>query len=127
MTDGKSDDSESKLEAPKLNAEASKTESPYSASPSHGGEGPSRARAAQSPVAAFFKGVVNVVSTLLLVYLTYFFTMYFSTRPPGPAPVSEVERTASKKTEELRAEDHQLLSSYGWVNPATKSVRIPID
>ena len=43
------------------------------------------------------------------------------------APVPESARVAAKKIEELRAEDRKLLTTYGPVNPATKSVRIPID
>jgi len=71
--------------------------------------------------------LANVLSVALLIYLTYFFTLSFSTRPPAPAPVPESARVAAKKIEELRAEDRQLLTTYGPVNPATKSVRIPID
>ncbi len=74
-----------------------------------------------------FRGSVNVLFVTVLIYLTYFFTIFFSTRPPAPAAVSESARVAGKKIEELRAEERQLLTTYGPVNPATKSVRIPID
>jgi mono/diheme cytochrome c family protein len=63
----------------------------------------------------------------LVIYVTYFFTMFFSTRPPAPAPVPESARVAAKKIEELRAEERNLLTTYGPVDPATKAVRIPID
>ena len=53
----------------------------------------------------------------LVIYLTYFFTMFFSTRPPAPAPVPESARVAAKKIEELRAEDRKLLTTYGPAQP----------
>jgi mono/diheme cytochrome c family protein len=62
-----------------------------------------------------------------IIYLTYFFTLSFSTHPPAPAPVPESVRAAAKKSEELRAEERKLQSTYGPVDPATKAVRLPID
>jgi mono/diheme cytochrome c family protein len=63
----------------------------------------------------------------LVIYVTYFFTVFFSTPHAAPPPVPEVAKAAAKKVEELRAQDRQLLSTYGPLNPATNSVRIPID
>jgi mono/diheme cytochrome c family protein len=77
-------------------------------------------------MASLFKGFINLVSVLLLVYLTYFFTMFFAApRPEAPAP-SGAEKDLARKGQELREQDSKLLSSYGWVNPAAKSVRIPV-
>ena len=73
------------------------------------------------------KTIANIVFVGLVIYLTYFFTMFFSTRPPAPAPVSENVRAAAKKIEEQRAEERKLLTTYGPLNPVTKTVRIPID
>jgi len=73
------------------------------------------------------KGVVNLVTVLLIVYLTYFFTVFFATRSPVAKSTTEAEKALAKKAEDLRAQEHKLLSSYGWVNPATKSVRIPVE
>jgi mono/diheme cytochrome c family protein len=63
----------------------------------------------------------------LIIYLTYFFTLFFSTRPPEPAAVPEAARAAAKKTEERLAEERRLLSTYGPVNPVTGTVRVPVD
>src|SRR5271157_1438357 len=73
-------------------------------------------------------GLFKLVAVGLLVYLTYFFTMTFAHRTPPAAPLSEEQKVLAKKAEDLRNEGKTLLSSYGWVNPATKSnVRIPIE
>ncbi len=73
-------------------------------------------------------GLFKIVALGLLIYLTYFFTMTFANRTPPPAPLSEDQVKLARKTEELRNQGKTLLSSYGWVNPATKSnVRIPIE
>ena len=69
----------------------------------------------------------HVVSAAVIVYLTYFFTMFFSSRPPAPAPIAEDVRAAAKKIDEHQAEDLKLLSNYGPVDPATQTLRIPID
>jgi len=73
------------------------------------------------------KGVVNLVTILLIIYLTYHFTVFFATPAPVAKSSTEAEKALAKKAEELRAQEHKILSSYGWVNPATKSVRIPVD
>src|SRR5271157_1371617 len=73
-------------------------------------------------------GLFKLVAVGLLVYLTYFFTMTFAHRTPPAAPLSEEQKVLAKKAEDLRNQGKTLLSSYGWVNPATKSnVRIPIE
>ena len=92
--------------------------------PSRGSRGPLRSGGRTSSV---LKAVTNLVLVGLIVYLTYFFTVYFSTRPPAPVPVAENVKAANKKIEELRSQESKLLTTYGEVNPATKSVRIPID
>ena len=125
MTNGRSEGPEPTPERLETGADASIRETPRS------GSSPRRtvvpAPASQRVAVAVFKGLANVVFVGLLIYLTYFFTMFFSTRPPSPAPVPESARVATKKIEELRAEERQLLTTYGPANPATKSVRIPID
>jgi len=67
------------------------------------------------------------VTILLIVYLTYFFTVHFATPSPVAKSTTEAEKALAKKAEELRAQEHKILSSYGWTNPATKSVRIPVE
>src|SRR5271165_6893082 len=77
---------------------------------------------------ALILGLFKLVGVGLLVYLTYFFTMTFAHRTPPPAPLSEEQKALAKRAEDLRNQGKKLLSSYGWVNPATKSnVRIPIE
>jgi mono/diheme cytochrome c family protein len=65
----------------------------------------------------------------LVIYLTYFFTLAFSRRPPAPppAPVPESGKAAAKTIDEVRAEERKLLTTYGPVNPLTKTVRIPVE
>jgi mono/diheme cytochrome c family protein len=78
-------------------------------------------------IATLFRGVANIVFVGLVIYLTYFFTLFFSTRPVAPTPVPEDVRAAAKKIEEQKAEERKLLTTYGPVNPVTKTVRIPVD
>ena len=81
-----------------------------------------------SLLVALILGLFKLVGVALLVYLTYFFTMTFAHRTPPPAPLTEDQRVLAKKAADLREKERKLLSSYGWVNPATKSnVRIPIE
>jgi len=81
-----------------------------------------------SLLVALILGLFKLVAVGLLIYLTYFFTMTFAHRTPPAAPLSEDQKTLAKKAEDLRNQGKKLLSSYGWVNPATKSnVRIPIE
>ena len=72
-------------------------------------------------------GLLRLLGVALLVYLTYFFTITFANRQPAAAPLTEEQKDLARKAEDLRAKGKTLLTSYGWVNPATKSVRIPID
>jgi mono/diheme cytochrome c family protein len=72
-------------------------------------------------------GLANLLFVGVVVYLTYFFTMFFSTRPPAPAAVPEEDRVAAKKIEERKAEDRKLLTTYGPVDATTKTLRLPID
>jgi mono/diheme cytochrome c family protein len=126
MTEGKSNPTEQNLVIPKMSDPSS---SPHSASSSPMGRGEDESmlsRKSSWPV-AWFKGLVNLASVGLIIYLTYFFTMYFSRPAPKPAPIPESQKALAKKAEELRAEGQKLLSTYGWINPATKAVRIPID
>src|SRR5271157_920012 len=77
---------------------------------------------------ALILGLFKLVAVGLLVYLTYFFTMTFANRTPPAAPLSEEQKALANKAEDLRNQGKKLLSSYGWVNPATKSnVHIPIE
>ncbi|MGO9600441.1 MAG: c-type cytochrome [Isosphaeraceae bacterium] len=81
-----------------------------------------------SLLVALILGLFKLVGVALLVYLTYFFTMSFAHRTTPPAPLTEDQRVLAKKAADLREQEKKLLSSYGWVNPATKSnVRIPIE
>jgi mono/diheme cytochrome c family protein len=77
---------------------------------------------------ALILGLFKLVGVGLVVYLTYFFTTMFAHRTPPPAPLSQELIALAKKAEDLRAQGKKVLSSYGWVDPVTKSkLRIPID
>ena len=127
MTDESSEGRGPIPENPQTGADASIPETPPAVSSPRSTVAPARTTTPKRVAVAVFKGLANVLSIALLIYLTYFFTMFFSTRPPAPAPVPESARVAAKKIEELRAEERQLLTTYGAVDPATKTVRIPID
>ena len=43
--------------------------------------------------------------------------------PPGP----RLQSTPPRDMDELRAQDRQALSTYGWVDPSAGVARIPID
>jgi len=88
---------------------------------------PHRAPTRKGAFATILKGIANIVFLGLVIYLTYFFTLFFATRPPAPAPASESVTAAAKKIEEQRAEERKLSTTYGPLNPVTKTVRIPID
>jgi mono/diheme cytochrome c family protein len=76
---------------------------------------------------AFNVGLFRLAAVALLLYLTYSLTTSFA-RMPLAAPLSPEQIALTKKAEGLRFEGRKVLSSYGWVEPATKSkVRIPID
>jgi mono/diheme cytochrome c family protein len=73
-------------------------------------------------------GLFKLVAVALLAYVTYFFTTAFANRTPPAAPLSREQIALAKKAEDLRFEGKKVLSSYGWVDPVTKSrLRIPID
>ncbi len=128
MTDGRSEGHEPTPETPQTGADASIPETPRAvSSPRRTGCASRERRLQDGSPSLSSKAWPIVLSIGLLIYLTYFFTMFFSTRPPAPAPVPESARVAAKKIEELRAEERQLLTTYGPVNPVTKTVRIPID
>jgi mono/diheme cytochrome c family protein len=86
---------------------------------------PGRGRSSKATAVA--NGIVNVLSVALIIYLTYFFTLFFSTKPLRPTPGAESQNAVASKVAELHAEDHKLLTTYGWSNPATKRARIPIE
>jgi mono/diheme cytochrome c family protein len=76
----------------------------------------------------FILGLFRLAAVALLVYLTYFFTTTFAHRTPPAASLTREQIALAKKAEDLRREGKEVLSSYGWVDPVTKSkVRIPID
>ena len=77
---------------------------------------------------ALVLGLFKLAAVGMVVYLTYFFTTTFAHRTPPSAPLSDEQIALAKKAEDLRAQGKKVLSSYGWVDPVTKSkVRIPID
>jgi mono/diheme cytochrome c family protein len=86
-----------------------------------------RTRRARSRSAGFLGALGNLVSAGLIIYLTYFFTMFFSKPRPSPTMAAERNAVELKAIEELRAEARKLLTTYGPGNAATKTVRIPID
>src|SRR5947208_16648252 len=71
------------------------------------------ARRSSGLAASIVRGLANLFAAGVLVYLTYFFTMFFAHRTPPPTPVSEEARVATKEVEKLRAEERKLLSTYG--------------
>jgi mono/diheme cytochrome c family protein len=86
-----------------------------------------RSRQTSSRWTTLFRAIGNVVSTGLIIYLTYYFTVFFS-KPHPSAPTPPASATASSKAiEELRAEERKLLTTYGQANAVTKAVRVPID
>src|SRR5262249_10533846 len=76
---------------------------------------------------AMIRWLFRLLGAALLVYLAYVLTTTFANRQPAAPPPSEEQKNLARKTEELRDKEKILLSSYGWINPAAKSVRIPID
>ncbi|MGO9468533.1 MAG: c-type cytochrome [Isosphaeraceae bacterium] len=86
-----------------------------------------RTRSTSSTGIRVLKAIGNLTSTALIIYLTYFFTLFFSKPHPSPASLAERAKEAAKPIEEVRAEEKKLLTTYGPGNTATKTVRIPID
>jgi mono/diheme cytochrome c family protein len=91
--------------------------------------GDDASRTQRTPLlAGFILGLFRLAAVALLLYLTFFFTTTFAYRTPPAAPLSREQIALAKKAEGLRFEGRKVLSSYGWVDPVTKSkVRIPID
>lgn len=126
MSVGQTSPLESNQDDPKMSDPSTpppvSSEAPLESSEDEPSAGPS------SLLLALILGLFKLVAVGLLVYLTYFFTMTFAHRTPPAAPLSEEQKALAKKAEDLRNQGKKLLSSYGWVNPATKSnVRIPIE
>lgn len=126
MSVGQTSPFESNQDDPKMSDPSTpppvSSEAPLESSEAEPSAGPS------SLLVALILGLFKLVAVGLLVYLTYFFTMTFANRTPPAAPRSEEQKALAKKAEDLRNQGKKLLSSYGWVNPATKSnVRIPIE
>jgi hypothetical protein len=81
----------------------------------------------KNPVAKIVKGLAKLLTTGVLVYLTYVFTMFLAHPGQPPAPVPEEAGVGARKIAAVRAEDLRLLSFHGEVDPVTGTVRIPID
>src|SRR5271157_201240 len=126
MSVGQTRPFESNQDDPKMSDPST---SPYSSSPvpiESAEEEPSTGHPAL--LVRLILGLFKLGAVALLIYLTYFFTTTFAHRTPPAAPLSEEQKVLAKKAEDLRNQGKTLLSSYGWVNPATKSnVRIPIE
>src|SRR3974390_3061099 len=75
----------------------------YAASPTPGPV--ARSRSTPSRGGRVFKAIGNLTSTALIIYLTYFFTLFFSRPHPAPAPLAERAKEAANPIEELRAEE----------------------
>jgi mono/diheme cytochrome c family protein len=127
MTEGKSEGRESPPETAQAGLGSTIPEAPPAGTAAHGAVAPVRATRRRRAAVAVLKGLANILFMALVIYVTYFFTMFFSTRPPAPATVPESARVAAKKIEEFRAEERRLLTTYGPANPVTRAVRIPID
>jgi mono/diheme cytochrome c family protein len=73
-------------------------------------------------------GLFKLLAVAMVVYLTYYFTTTFAHHAPVTAPLTDEQVVLAKKAEDLRSQGKKLLSSYGWVDPVTKSkVHVPID
>jgi mono/diheme cytochrome c family protein len=73
-------------------------------------------------------GLLRLAATGLLVYLTYFFTTTFANRTPPPEPLTPEQEKLARKAADLKDQGRKLISSYGWVDPATRSkARIPVE
>ncbi len=126
MSVGQNRPSESNQDDPKM-SDPSPSPHVSSDTPTETGEDEPQVGPSSLPL-ALVQGLFKLGGVVLLVYLTYFFTMSFANRTPPPAPLSDEQVKLAKKAEELRNQGKTLLSSYGWVNPATKSnVHIPIE
>jgi mono/diheme cytochrome c family protein len=75
-----------------------------------------------NPVAEIVKGLARLLTTGAVVCLTYVITTALAHRAQPPAPVHEMVRGVV-----VRADDLRLTSSDREVDPATGTVRIPID
>ena len=128
MTDGASESHGPTPEIPHPGGGAPLAQTQATAASDHGAPLP-LPRPPRGMATAVFNGVANVLGAAVIIYFTYYLTILFSKKPPAPAPapVPESAHAAAKKVEELRAEDRRLLTTYGLINPALKSVRIPID
>ncbi|MHB1561412.1 MAG: c-type cytochrome, partial [Isosphaeraceae bacterium] len=73
------------------------------------------------------RALANLVFTAMVIWVTYFVTMMLMNRPPAPQPVPENVRIATQRTQELRAEERRLLTTYGPPGPTSVGYRIPID
>lgn len=73
------------------------------------------------------RALANLVFTVMVVGLTYLVTSMVTTQPSAPEPIPEKVRIATQRTQELRAEERRLLTTYGPPSPVTGAYRIPID
>ncbi len=97
---------------------------PSAAAPSEVNGPPVRSSIWARPI---FKGFLNVATILVFVYLTYFFTVFFTTPAAATRSPGEREKALAEKLEKFRARELTILSSYGKVDPASRSVQIPVD
>jgi len=125
MSDGTSEN-----RGPSPDSHAGSGSSPTHAHPRASLE-PTSAQQGQSPSLGFagtlFNGIANLIGVVAVIFFTFYFTTYFAKKSPKPAVPSEAERAAAKKIEELHAQERKKLTTYGVVNPALNTVRIPVD
>ncbi|MCZ7648787.1 MAG: hypothetical protein M5U26_26605 [Planctomycetota bacterium] len=75
------------------------------------------------------KKLTGVVGALggLCVFWTVLGLMFYTRRPPAPAPKGPEGRPAQEVLLEVRAQHELELKTYGWVDKEKGVVRVPIE
>ncbi len=73
------------------------------------------------------RALAHLVFTAGVVWVTYLFTTTLTNPPGATAPASANDQVKTRRIEELRAEDQQVLTTYSAPSPTSPGYRIPID
>lgn len=75
------------------------------------------------------RAVMGVLGTIagLALGLAVIITMLYVNRPADPIPTDPDAPTPEQRLAELRADEEQALTRYGWIDREQGIVRIPID
>ncbi len=98
MTDGASERRRATLESSPAGNGPAIPEAPPVAPPARGAAPTARTKRAGGRAVAVFKGVANLVFMALVIYLTYFFTMFFSSRPAAPSPAQKAPGSPPRRS-----------------------------